>query len=106
VDLDGANLTQQPPIQRRAPGVWFFTVTPPPGLGGHSVTLGATFDGVAIVTPKTVPIATETWTANYGASAAGSGGCDVHGRGGTGEGWAVGLLLAAANLRRRRRSRS
>lgn len=106
VDLDGAKLTQQPPIQRRAPGVWFFTVTPPPGLGGHSVTLGATFDGVAIVTPKTVPIATETWTANYGASAAGSGGCDVHGRGGTGEGWAVGLLLAAANLRRRRRSRS
>ena len=30
VELDGQMLSELPPMQRRAPGVWFFTLTPPP----------------------------------------------------------------------------
>jgi hypothetical protein len=74
--VGGLPLTPLPSMVRRGPGVWFFTVTPPPGLGGQNMTLGATFDGVPIVSPKTVAIATETWTANYPSSAKGAG-CSV-----------------------------
>jgi hypothetical protein len=76
--LDGAQMSKAPPMQRRAPGVWVYQVTPPPGLGGHTVTLGAAFDGADIVAPKTLAIATDDWTANYPSKAFG-GGCSVSG---------------------------
>ncbi len=72
VELDGAMLSALPPMQRRAPGVWFFTLTPPPGLGGHTLTIGANFDGAPIVTPVSIPIATDVWTANYPSQTTGS----------------------------------
>jgi hypothetical protein len=75
VKLDGSDLSQLPPMQRRAPGVWVFTITPPAGLGSHTLTLGATFDGAPIVTSKTVAISTDVWTQNYPSRAAGS--CSV-----------------------------
>jgi hypothetical protein len=86
VKLDGSELSQLPPLQRRAPGVWVFTVTPPAGLGGHTLTLGATFDGAPIVAPKTVAISTDVWTENYPSSVAGS--CNVSRVGAAvGSGW-------------------
>jgi subtilisin family serine protease len=72
VRLDDGEIATLPPMTHRAPGVWVYTITAPPGLGGHTVTLGATFDGEPIVAPKTVPIATDVWTASYPASASGS----------------------------------
>lgn len=37
----------------------------PAGLGGSRLTVGATFDGVDVVEPKTLPIATDHWNADY-----------------------------------------
>jgi subtilisin family serine protease len=61
-----------PAMVRRGPGVWFFVWEPPPGLGGSRATFGATFDGSPIVTPRTVPIAPDRWTALYPSHASGS----------------------------------
>jgi hypothetical protein len=85
-------------LVRRGPGVWVATVSLPGGLGGHSLTLGARFDGADIATPRTIPIAVDSWAADYPASA--RGGCAV----GAGEscGWGVGLLALAIALARRR----
>jgi subtilisin family serine protease len=72
VKLDGQP-TIPPAITRRAPGLYTFTVRPPPGYGGASLTFGATFDGEDVVTPKTLPVATDIWASDYGGSA--KGGC-------------------------------
>jgi hypothetical protein len=104
VKMDG-QVTASPPIQRRGPGVWFYTIQPPAGLGGSSFTLGATLDGEEIVTAKTVPVAADIWTAEYPSHA--KGGCAVGPtvrakRGGEG---GLGVMTAAAlALIRRRRS--
>jgi subtilisin family serine protease len=72
VRIGSATLSPLPTMIRKAPGLWFFTVPLPAGLGGSSVTLGATFDGQDIVPPKTIPIATDAWTATYPTTASGS----------------------------------
>jgi subtilisin family serine protease len=101
--LDDLPVSPPPALQRRAPGVWVYTVTPAPGLGGHTVTLGATFDGEPIVTPKTIPIATDVWTANYPSTTSGS--CQVRAaRDGGGDAVpALFALVAVAGMVRRRR---
>ena len=74
--VNGAEVeAPSPMLIRRAPGLWVYTVTLPQGLGGASLTLGATFDGVDIVAPKTVPIAPDIWSAEYPSNV--SGGCAV-----------------------------
>jgi subtilisin family serine protease len=62
-------------VARRGPGVWVITVRLPAGLGLSHLTVGATFDGAPIVEEKTVPIATDAWTADYPATV--RGGCAV-----------------------------
>jgi subtilisin family serine protease len=71
------NGAPQPPptMVRRAPGVWFFTVQPDAGHGGSTMTLGATFDGVPIGTPRSLPIAVDVWRSEYSSQA--KGGCAV-----------------------------
>lgn len=64
----------QSPV-RRGPGVWVATVLLPSGLGGETLTIGATFDGKDIAAPVAMPIATDAWNAGYPASV--SGGCGV-----------------------------
>ena len=97
--VDGTPIDPQPKLLRRGPGVFFFVWTPPPGLGGSRATFGASFDGQPIVATRTVPIATDNWTARYPSDAAGSG-CNVHGVPPDAS-WAVlGLLLFS--LRRKR----
>jgi len=64
-----------PPLRRAAPGVWVATLQLPAGLGGRTLIVGATFDGVDIVDPKSVPIATDAWNAAYAPSV--RGGCAV-----------------------------
>ena len=99
--VNGAPFEEPPQIIRRGPGVWFFTWTPPPGLGGSRATFGATFDGEPIVSPRTVPIASDRWTAAYPSAAAGSSCAASPGR--TVNASAVLLLgVALAQLRRRR----
>jgi hypothetical protein len=75
-----SNMPLTPNLVRKGPGLWFYTVQVPPGNGGSTVTLGATFDGVAIVDDKTIPIATDRWTAVFPSSALGSGCAVVRGR--------------------------
>jgi len=62
-------------LARRGPGVWIVTTQLPPGLGGSQLTVGVTLDGQDVVTPKTIPIAADTWDADYGGWV--KGGCAV-----------------------------
>jgi subtilisin family serine protease len=62
-----------PDIVRRGPGVWYMTILLPRGRGGSSFTLGVRFDGVDVVDPRTLPIGTDIWTADYPSHA--KGGC-------------------------------
>jgi subtilisin family serine protease len=92
-------------LVRRGPGVWIATVQLPAGLGGSNLTLGARFDGVDIVTPKSVPIAPDVWTGSYSSSV--RGGCSVSR--GRDDGWgglAPSLLGLAGIVAARRRRRS
>lgn len=104
VQIDGKPVSPPPTLIRRAPGVWFYTYTPPPGLGGSKATFGATFDGAAIVAPKTLPVAPDRWTALYPSHAMGSG-CSVTTRGTSENGarTAFGLALFGLALILRRR---
>jgi hypothetical protein len=70
--VDEKPMEPPPQIARRAPGVWFYTWNPPPGLGGSRATFGAKFDGKDIVAHKSVPIAPDRWTAKYPSYATGS----------------------------------
>jgi subtilisin family serine protease len=70
--VDGEPVASPPAIVRRGPGVWFYVWEPPAGLGGSRATFGATFDGVPIVAPRTLPIAPDRWTARYGSRMFGS----------------------------------
>jgi subtilisin family serine protease len=79
------------PPQRRGAGVWTVDVQPPAGLGGSGLTVGARFDGVDIVDPVSLPIATDAWNALYPPGI--SGGCSM-GAGSRGpDGW---ILVAGA----------
>jgi hypothetical protein len=107
VRVDGVSIAPEPSVARRGPGVWAYSVTPPPGFGGQSVSFGATFDGTAIVVPHTIPIATDPWTAAYVSAASGSG-CSVAGPGRSGDsrgpwvwGWLAGLGAIVAVRRKR-----
>ena len=110
VAIDGQPVKTQPTMVRRSPGVWFYTYAPPRGSGGKQATFGATFDGAAIVAPKTLPVAPDRWTALYPSRAMGSGCAIAVAGGGTSESsrsrgpsglWAFALLGLALILRRR-----
>jgi subtilisin family serine protease len=90
--VDGAVLSDAvTSLTRRGPGVWLATVQLPAGLGGSVLTVGVTFDGSDIVAPRSVPVATDAWTAGYASSA--TGGCAVAG---VGERLPTGWALLAA----------
>jgi subtilisin family serine protease len=103
--VDGKELSPRPQLVRRGPGVWFFVYNAAPGLGGTSATFGATFDGAPIVAARTIPIATDRWSAAYPSAAHGSA-CAF---GPTGGGPLLGgtaLAALAFAFVRRRRSRA
>lgn len=97
-----------PPVRRAGPGVWVASLQLPAGLGGRKLTVGVTFDGVDIVDPKSVPIATDAWNAAYAPSA--RGGCTVsssNDAGGLEEIMVLGVIVACSSrLPRRRNSRA
>jgi subtilisin family serine protease len=78
--VDGAPMAGLVSVSRRGPGVWIGDITVPAGLVGFALTVGATFDGSDLVDRKTVPIAADTWAAEYPVEA--HGGCSVSSRGG------------------------
>jgi MYXO-CTERM domain-containing protein len=90
-------------LVRRGPGVWLATIQLPGGLGGSNLTVGATFDGSSIVPEQSIPIATDTWNADYPPSIA--GGCVAAGGEGTAWGAAGALLLGGIVGWGRRRQR-
>jgi subtilisin family serine protease len=102
--VDNQSVDFPPDVQRRGPGVWVYTWKPPPGLGGSRATFGATFDGLPIVVPRTIPIATDRWTAAYPSDAQGSGCATVpapaHASGAALVTCAIGLVVALARRRR------
>jgi hypothetical protein len=107
----GGQAQPLPTLVRRAPGVWFFTVQAKPGQGGSAITLGATFDGQPIVVSKSVPIATDIWSAEYATTAA--GGCALaplplspRAPKQSGPWWIVAACAACAALLRRARRRA
>lgn len=88
-------------LARRGPGVWLVTTQLPPGLGGSQLTVGVTFDGNDIVTPRTIPIATDTWDADYAGWV--KGGCAASAPHTAGSlGWVAAALGLVAALGRRR----
>jgi hypothetical protein len=103
VVVAGRSVDPLPALTRRGPGVFVYAFTPAPGNGGRSVTVGARFDGRPIGAWKTLPIATDTWTASYAPSARGgcaAGGAYVY------DTWMIpGVLLALPLLALRRRGR-
>jgi hypothetical protein len=101
VEIDG-QVIGAPALTRHGPGVWYGAITIEPGHGGSAMTVGATFDGAEIVQPRTVPIATDVWTARYPPSV--GGGCATA-PGATGDALWVGALLPLVARRWRRRSR-
>ncbi|HVH42253.1 MAG TPA: S8 family serine peptidase [Labilithrix sp.] len=102
VIIDGKEVRPPPQLVRRGPGVWFFVWDPPAGLGGGTATFGATFDGAPVVTPRTVPIAADRWSASYASEAKGSSCASSPGNGRSSADIAVVGLAAAALFRRRR----
>jgi hypothetical protein len=97
--------------QRRGPGVWVITLQPPAGLGGSSLTLGATFDGVDVVDRRSVTIATDAWSGEYPPAAV--GGCSAGGgiraaraASGSAPWWLLAGMLLRRALRPRRPARS
>lgn len=102
VAIDGAPTGDAPAIARRAPGVYVYQYTPPPGLGGSSLTLGATFDGQPIVAARTIPIAADIWTGTYSSRA--KGGCTIAREKGPDSrfAWCSSLAVLALALGRRR----
>ncbi|MGA7120727.1 MAG: S8 family serine peptidase [Polyangiaceae bacterium] len=83
------------PVQRVGPGVWLAVAQLPAGLGGATLTLGVTFDGVDIVAPKSVPIAGDSWSADYPTTA--RGGCAVAGAGGRSlPEWLAGIFVVGS----------
>jgi len=102
--VDGHSSGSTLPLARRGPGVWVATVHLSRGLGGSSLTVGATLDGIDIVNPKSVPIATDAWNAEYPPLV--RGGCElIAGRRSGGPWTAIGFVTVAA-MRRRRKARS
>jgi hypothetical protein len=100
--VDGS-AREPPSVRRVAPGVWRAAIQLPAGLGGSSLSVGATFDGADIVDPKSVPIATDIWNAEYPPSV--KGGCAASGgRTGGGGLLVMGFSVAIAVARRTRRS--
>jgi subtilisin family serine protease len=101
--VDGRPYEGPVQLARRGPGVWSLSLQPPAGLGLSHLTVGATFDGQPIVDPRTIPIATDVWTADYPTSV--QGGCATSPtRGRTREDWGVALGLFALCFARRRRA--
>ena len=89
-------------VRSVAPGLFSYQVVLPRGLGGRSLTVGATFDGANIVPPVTIPIATDTWTASYLGEAKGA--CNAGGGDpGVLAGVAASAVLLGLRSRRRRR---
>ncbi|MGO9838119.1 MAG: S8 family serine peptidase [Polyangiaceae bacterium] len=110
--VNGSPMPGVTSLVRRGPGIWVVTLTLPGGLGGSLLTVGTTFDGTDIVDPKSIPIATDAWSAEYPPSI--GGGCAI-GRGGMGEGSSgvaiartlAGLLLfSGLSFQRRLRRRA
>ncbi|CAN5146821.1 hypothetical protein BH09MYX1_BH09MYX1_07580 [soil metagenome] len=102
VTILGRAVIASPAIRRSpAPGLFSYEVLLPRGLGGEALTVGATFDGENIVSPITLPIATDAWTANYLGSAKGA--CNAGG-GDPGVLAGFGVTIALLASRRRRRS--
>jgi hypothetical protein len=102
IRLDGQKI-EPPPFVRRGPGVWFLTFVPRRGWGGATLSFAATFDGEEIVEPKTVPVATDIWTAQYPARAKGGCSCDTARARGTSGLWMSVVPIALAAARRARR---
>ncbi len=69
----GGSALAAPALARLGPGLWSMSVDVPAGSGGEQLTVGATFDGVAIVHPVSVPVATDVWTAHAAVEARGDG---------------------------------
>jgi subtilisin family serine protease len=71
--VEGAETPLAVVVSRKSPGIRVATIRVPAGLGGTKLTVGALFDGVDVVQPKTLPIATDIWSADYVPAVA--GGC-------------------------------
>ncbi|RYZ03755.1 MAG: serine protease [Myxococcales bacterium] len=95
LEVVGGSLSRPP--ARRAPGLYGFAVTAPPGSGGSELRLALRFDG-QLLASRTVPVGVDRWVAEGEPLA--HGGCSTAPS--TPRGWlAYPVLLLAALARRR-----
>lgn len=102
VTIDGVPVSPAPVITRRAPGLFTYSYKAEAGNGGKLATFGATFDGVPVVAPRSIPIAADSWRALYPSRA--TGGCSMHEKSTGGGASACFVVMLGALLARRRRS--
>ncbi len=105
VALVGGRAAGSAPVMMRAaaPGLFYFDVALPAGLGGESLTVGARFDGADLVAPVTVPISNDPWSSSFSARAKGACSVSAPGLPGSGAAWALAMVAGAFAIRRRRR---
>lgn len=105
VAIDGRPINVLPTVTRApVPGLFSYRVTVPAGLGGESLTVGATFDGQDVVTPVTIPIATDAWSSSYSSHT--KGGCVIASSPSGRSDWAWAFALGLLTYIARRRSNS
>ncbi|HZF47094.1 MAG TPA: S8 family serine peptidase [Polyangiaceae bacterium] len=98
----GGGVVIQPLVKVRH-GLFRFAVAGERGTGGSSMTVEVLYDGQSLGT-RELPVGTDVWTASSGVDAEGGISCGVsRRRAGGGLAWlgALGLLAAAAGMRRR-----
>ncbi len=72
----GSTRLASPPLTRLGPGLYRYEVVAPKDHAGDTLTFGASFDGVAIVPSKSIPIGSDPWRTFYGSSVVGA--CNMH----------------------------
>ncbi|MFO0666913.1 MAG: S8 family serine peptidase [Polyangiaceae bacterium] len=103
VEVNGESVANPPTAHRLGPGVWSYRYSAPRGTALASVTFGALYRGVPIVEPKSVPIATDWWSARYPTSTTSA--CSTRPSGSTRTEVLVILVLATGAFVRRRLAR-
>ncbi len=100
VELSAENAVVLEPPRARAPGLWRAVVAAPPGAGGQTMRLVASYNGARLGDEKTLPVEVDAWAGRGAATA--RGGCSASPAAPGGGAFAAAFGLAALALTRRK----